>query len=66
MSRESSTSCEEVDCRIPTHRIETLRNNSHTSMKTLVLFHQLLGKFNYLFTMALTLNVEKKHFNDLL
>ena len=35
-------------------------------IKLIVLLHNLLGKFKYLFTMALTLNIEKKNFQDLL
>lgn len=35
-------------------------------IKLVVLLHNLLGKFKYLFTMALTLNIEKKNFQELL
>ena len=31
-----------------------------------MLFHNLIGKFRYLFTMAITLSKEKKNFHDLL
>ena len=34
-------------------------------MKVAALFHQLIGKFRYVFTMAITLGKEKKNFNDL-
>lgn len=43
-----------------------IARNSQIFIQFVVLLHNLLGKFKYLFTMALTLNIEKKNFQDLL
>jgi len=40
--------------------------NSEMFLKFISLLHNLMGKFKYLFTMALTLNMEKKNFQDVL
>jgi hypothetical protein len=35
-------------------------------LKVVMLFHNLIGKFKYLFTMAITLSKEKKNFHEIL
>jgi hypothetical protein len=40
--------------------------NSQILTRVAMLFHNLIGKFRYLFTMAITLSKEKKNFHDLL
>lgn len=45
---------------------QKIARNSEMFIKLVVLLHNLLGKFKYLFTMALTLNIEKKNFQELL
>lgn len=45
---------------------ETIFKNSQNLLKIVMLFHNLIGKFKYLFTIAITLSKEKKHFHDLL
>lgn len=45
---------------------EIIFMNSQNLLKIAMIFHSLVGKFKYLFTMAITLSKEKKHFHDLL
>lgn len=59
---------------MPNRQIITIENaqkrriyeNSSVFVKFVVLLHNILGKFKYLFTMALTLNIQKKNFQELL
>ena len=65
-SSESNVGEEGSEVQLGSCSSHIVSSNTGTAMKMLGLLHVLLGKFSYLFTMALTLNVEKKYFKDLL
>lgn len=52
-----------VDCE---GKKQQIFRNSRVLVKLAMMFHSLIGKFKYLFTMAITLSKEKKNFHELL
>ena len=46
-------------------KLDRILRNSKILVKVAALFHSLIGRFRYLFTMAITLSKEKKNFHDL-
>ena len=54
-----------VDEREKQGKLDRILRNSKVLVKVVALFHNLIGRFRYLFTMAITLSKEKKNFHDL-
>lgn len=64
--QEESSKVKNEEFQYETEKKKKISRNSQIFIQFVILLHNLLGKFKYLFTMALTLNIEKKNFQDLL